>query len=199
MKKVLTLISALFLSILAFAQDGVNFRELTFADALAKAQAENKLLFVDCYTSWCGPCKYMTNTIFPQEKAGDYLNRFICVKYDMEKGEGPELMKRFNVGAFPTFILINPDGTVRHKIVGGSDSAEGFIEQVKEAFDDTKATGLLDAKYQEGNRDKKFLNAYLQSLLSLYSDNAGKVAAELFAALSDEERVSEEYWKLFSD
>lgn len=180
------------------AHIGVLFEDLTFEQALAKAKKNHSMIFMDCYTSWCGPCKYMTNTIFPQEKMGDYLNRFICVKYDMEKGEGPELLKRFNVGAFPTFIILNPDGTVRHKIVGGND-ADGFIEQVKEAFDDTKATGLLDAKYREGNRDKEFLNTYLQSLLKLYSKEAATVAAELFAALSEEERVSEAYWKLFSD
>ena len=62
------------------------------SEALAKAKAENKLVFMDCYTSWCGPCKYMTETIFPQEKAGEFFNpKFVCVKFDMEKGEGKEL------------------------------------------------------------------------------------------------------------
>ena len=68
-----------------FAQ-GVEFRDISFAGALKAAKAENKTVFMDCYTSWCGPCKMMTNDIFPQEKVGKYMNEnFVCVKYDMEK------------------------------------------------------------------------------------------------------------------
>lgn len=70
-----------------FAQ-GVEFRDISFAGALKAAKAENKTVFMDCYTSWCGPCKMMTNDIFPQEKVGKYMNEnFVCVKYDMEKGK----------------------------------------------------------------------------------------------------------------
>lgn len=47
--------------------------------------------------------------------------KFICVKYDMEKGEGPELAKKFGVRAYPTFVILNTDGTVRHKFVGGGE------------------------------------------------------------------------------
>ena len=67
------------------AHVGVNFQDLTFEQAVEKAAKMRKQIFVDCYTSWCGPCKYMSNTVFPQEKMGDYMNpKFICVKYDME-------------------------------------------------------------------------------------------------------------------
>ena len=71
------------------------------------------MVFVDCYTTWCGPCKYMTSNVFPQETVGDYFNpNFICLKIDMEKGEGPELVKRYGIRAFPTFLILRPDGSV---------------------------------------------------------------------------------------
>lgn len=181
------------------AHVGVNFQDLTFEQAVEKATKMRKQIFVDCYTSWCGPCKYMTNNVFPQEKMGDYLNpKFICVKYDMEKGEGPELAKKFGVRAYPTFIILNADGTVRHKFVGGGDPDQ-FIERVKDAFDDNKATGVLDAKYAEGARDKEFLAKYLKSLLSTYSPDASKIAAELYGQLTDEEKVSADYWFMFNN
>lgn len=180
------------------AHVGVYFEDLTFEQALEKAQKQRKMIFMDGYTSWCGPCKYMSGTVFPQEKSGDYLNRFICVKYDMEKGEGPELAKKFGIRAYPTFVIINSDGTVRHKLVGGGE-ADQFIERVKEAFDDTKATGLLDAKYNEGNRDKDFLVLYVNSLKNLYSPDVEKVAGELYQTLNDEEKVSPAYWFLFEN
>ena len=101
------------------AHVGVYFQDLSYEDALAKAKQQGRKLFIDCYTTWCGPCKYMSETVFKQEKVGDFLNlNFICLKYDMEKGEGPELAKKFGVRAYPTFVIVNPDGTIRHKLVG---------------------------------------------------------------------------------
>ena len=181
------------------AHVGVNFQDLTFEQAVEKAAKMRKQIFVDCYTSWCGPCKYMSNTVFPQEKMGDYMNpKFICVKYDMEKGEGPELAKKFGVRAYPTFVILNTDGTVRHKFVGGGEP-DRFIERVKDAFDDNKATGVLEAKYAEGVRDKEFLVKYVESLISMYSPDASKVAAELYGQLTDEEKVSSDYWFIFNN
>ena len=68
------------------------------------------LVFVDCYTTWCGPCKMMTEEVFPQKEAGDFFNaHFVNVKFDMEKGEGKELSKQFKIRAYPTFLLLNPE------------------------------------------------------------------------------------------
>ena len=178
---------------------GVYFEDLTFEQALEKEKQQRKMLFIDCYTSWCGPCKYMTTTIFPKEEMGDFMNKnFVCVKYDMEKGEGPELAKKFGVRAFPTFIMLKPDGSLQHRMVGGGE-AEQFIERVKEGMDDTKAFGPLQAKYDAGNRDKAFLANYANALISTYSADAGKVARELYQSLSDDEKVNETYWFLFEN
>ena len=128
MKKILFAVVAFcMLQAGAFAQ--TNFEELTLEKALEKAKVGNKLVFVDTYTSWCMPCKYMANTIFPQKEMGDFLNsRFVCVKYNTEEGEGSEIMKRYGISAFPTFLILTPDGEVRHKIVGGSEATADFYQ-----------------------------------------------------------------------
>lgn len=179
------------------AHTGIYFQELTYEQALEKAKQQRKRLFIDCYTSWCGPCQYMANKVFTQENVGDFFNKnFICVKYDMEKGEGPELGKKFGVRAYPTFVIVNPDGSIRHKLVGGGEGEE-FIKRVEESFDDEKALGTSITKYNEGNRDKAFLASYAQTLLDLYDPAAKDVANELFVTLSDEEKVSPDYWFIF--
>ena len=95
MKKFVLLFFCMFLMVRLFAQ--TNFRELNLAKALESANSEGKMVLVDCYTSWCGPCKIMASKILPQKEVGDFLNeRFVCVKYDMEKGEGPEIAKKYN-------------------------------------------------------------------------------------------------------
>jgi thiol-disulfide isomerase/thioredoxin len=178
------------------AATGVYWEHLTLAEALAKAKREGKYVFMDCYTTWCGPCAYMANTVFPRPEVGDYFNEhFINVKYDMEEGEGIEIAKKYNVYAFPMFILLNPDGSVQHKTFG---SSEKIVEEVKKGLTDEHATGALDRKYAGGNRDKEFLSAYLEQLIDFYEmDKAREVHGILDPLLSDAERTSKRYWYLY--
>ena len=74
------------------AQDGIKFENITYKEALAKAKKTNKLVFIDCYTKTCGPCKYMAKNIFPQKECGDFFNpRFVSIMKDVEEGDGVEI------------------------------------------------------------------------------------------------------------
>lgn len=103
----------------AGAEKGTQFFKGTFAQALAKAKKENKKLMVDCYTLWCGPCRYMATNIFPNDTLGAYMNEhFVCMKLDMEHGEGPERNKTFQVEAYPAFIFFDADGKEMSRFEG---------------------------------------------------------------------------------
>ena len=98
MKFILSFVLALTLGT-AFSQ-GINFvkEDMKWQDVLAKAKAENKIVFVDAYTSWCGPCKWMSKNIFPLKEVGEVFNSsFISAKIDMENGEGLEIAKKYVV------------------------------------------------------------------------------------------------------
>ena len=98
---------------------GTQFFKGTFAQALAKAKKENKKLMVDCYTLWCGPCRYMAKNVFPDENLGKFMNeKFVCMQLDMEHGEGPERNKTFKVKAYPTFIFFDADGKEMNRFEG---------------------------------------------------------------------------------
>ncbi len=169
---------------MAFEPEGTLFK-----DAVAKAKQTNKLVFLDCYTSWCGPCKMMSNTVFPQEKVGAYMNpRFVNIKIDMEKGEGVELAKRLQISAYPTFIIFNGDGNEIGRFLGGCD-ADAFIKKVEQASTDN-TSAEMDKRFADGERDPEFLTEYLQMLSkSRKRDQCNEVAeilldgkAETFAA-----------------
>ncbi|MFN8353045.1 MAG: thioredoxin domain-containing protein [Spirosomataceae bacterium] len=113
--------------------EGIKFFEGTFAQALAKAKAEKKLIFLDAYTSWCGPCKMMQTRTFPDKKLGDFFNqKFVAIKIDMEEGEGPNLAETYGVDAYPTLFFIDTSGKVVKRVLG-FQSAEKLLAQAQSA------------------------------------------------------------------
>ena len=198
MKNSIFIIVLLLVHMATFAQEGVNFEDLTFDEALAKAKAENKFVFVDCYTSWCGPCKYMAQAVVPQKSMGDFFNpRFGSVKFDMERGEGKELNEKFGVKAYPTFLILRPDGTLQHKIVGGTGMIEMFIEKVERGLNEKTSLDYLDKKYEKGKLNKKELVRYQIALLDANEEmKSGKVLEELNVQLNDEDKLQKEFWPI---
>ncbi len=196
MKKISTLIAFIVCCMMAFGQ-GVHFEDLTLDEALAKAKAENKLVFMDCYTSWCGPCKWMATEIFPQKEAGDYFNpKFISVKYDMEKGEGLKLKDKYKPSGYPTFLIIRPDGSIQHKMCGGRN-LEATIARMEVGLNEKTCLDYLNQTYAQGKMDKMQLIRYFLVLQEAGEGEMGaKVEKELDATLSDAEKCTKEYWPL---
>lgn len=92
---------------------GIQFIEADWNKALAEAKKQNKLIFLDAYASWCGPCKLLKRNTFPDKTAGEYFNsNFINVAIDMEKGDGKALAEKYGVNAFPTLIITDLDGNI---------------------------------------------------------------------------------------
>ena len=113
----------LILLILGLSQtysQGIEFFHGTWEEALEQAQIQDKVIFVDAYTTWCGPCKRMSKAVFPNEKVGAFYNQnFINMKIDMEKAPGRKFLQKYPVSAYPTLYFIDSDGEVVHKTTGG--------------------------------------------------------------------------------
>lgn len=91
--------------------EGLQFVASNWNTALAEAKKQNKLIFLDAYASWCGPCKLLKKNTFPDKVAGEYFNKnFINVAIDMEKADGPALAQKYGVNAYPTLIITDADG-----------------------------------------------------------------------------------------
>ena len=200
MKKIISFAICILFTFPLLAQHGVNFRDLSYEQALEQAKLENKLLFIDCYTEWCGPCKKMMNEVFPQKAAGDFFNpRFVSVKFDMEKGEGKELSKKFDVHAYPTFLIVRTDGTVQHKLTGSSD-LEGFIERVQKGLEEENTLPYQHQLYAKGEMSKQQLLAYKECLSEANDkEKAAQIYNELLEQLSDSDKMQKEFWGIYED
>lgn len=178
MKKILSSFVMLVLALALHAQ-GVVFEPegTTLEQAAAKAKKENKQVFVDCYTQWCGPCRNMAKNIFPQEKVGAFMNpRFVCLKLDMESAYASPLAKKWQVSAYPTFIIFNGDAQEIGRFVGGSDADE-LIKRVTEKSRDN-GSAALEKRWNDGERDEAFLKEYLSTLNAAYKNDQANLVAE---------------------
>lgn len=199
MKKILILWAALLCgSIFHVNAQGVEFRDLSYQQALEQAKKENKLVFMDCYTSWCGPCKNMLNNVFTLPEAGEFMNAaFVSVKFDMEKGEGLDLRKQFSVRAYPTFFIIRPDGVVQHRLAGGSQW-DRFRSRLERGIGEKTSFYGLDQSYRKGKLSGKQYALYVEAL----SDASDKkkveqICLEVFNKLSDKAKCRKENWFVF--
>lgn len=198
MKKILLLVAAMVIAVSSFAQEGVKWETGTFQDALNKAKNNKKgpnLVFMDCYTTWCGPCKHMANVVFPTKEAGDYFNKkFVNFKTDMEKGEGIELAKKYNIRAYPTFLILDGDGNEVGRVVGSAELGK-FIEKVEAACDPEKSPKVLLEKYNT-SKDGKDLLAYLDALNAAYKkDDIANYISENFDDIPARTKYSKDFWK----
>jgi thiol-disulfide isomerase/thioredoxin len=197
---------ALFATILLFAGNmvaqnrSITFENATLNGSIEKAKKENKLLFVDCVTEWCGPCKQMSKFVFTQDSVADFFNaNFVNLQLDMEKGEGPQAGKEFHVEAYPTYLLLNSDRKVVYRFVGGMP-ADTFLARIRKGMDPSNKVAVLNERYESGERSKELLREYIQIKLDGKETSVGqKIAGEYFDMLTPKERVLPENWYLFGE
>ncbi|RZK41343.1 MAG: DUF255 domain-containing protein [Pedobacter sp.] len=188
-------IIALLISVSQFlyAQEnvGINFlKNKTWEETIAIAKAENKLIFVDVYTDWCGPCKVMDNEVFNQTKvASVFNNSFINYKLDAEKGEGPALAKKYTVKSYPNYLFINSEGILVYRSTS-SMPVNDFINVGKNALleaNQKESIVQLDLLYPQMRKDKVFMKRYLDRRTLLRLENSD-LLDEYISMLSEEER-----------
>lgn len=99
---------------------GINFSNLSLEEAKALAKKKKKIIFIDAYASWCGPCKMLDKNTFSDASVGTYFNdKFINLKIDCEKHpDGRKVASTYSVSAYPTLIWIDADGNLVKKEVG---------------------------------------------------------------------------------
>ena len=201
MKKIIALLLSS-LSILSFAQNatekGIHFEHGTFAQLLEKAKKENKPIMIDAYTTWCGPCKLMSKTTFMNDTAAEFYNRnFVSAKIDMEKGEGLEIAKKYNVKCYPTFLFLDGNGELIHRQSAYMQTQE-FIGLGKDAMLPNKQFAGFKKKYTSGKATRDEIAAYLLMCIhSCISDTAE--FEKYFASEKEADFMNQRNWNLISE
>jgi len=183
-------------TITAYTQNrSIEFYRGNFENAKNEAKNTNKLIFMDGYAVWCGPCKKMDKEVFTNDSVADFYNKnFLNIKMDMESEEGKKIKKLFSIGAYPTFLYINGEEKLLHKGVGWMKSPE-FIKLGKEASDPKTQLATFNEKYEEGNRDGEFIYKYLKKLDGA-SISYEDISKDYFKTQKEEDLTSRINWNI---
>ena len=90
----------------------------TQADFTAQLEAAgNRLVVVDFYATWCGPCKIIAPKL--EALATEYKDEIIVLKVDVDENE--EVAAEYQIEAMPTFVFIKRNATVA-RLVGANEA-----------------------------------------------------------------------------
>ena len=213
MKISLIIVLVLISSLLVNAQEpeGIQFETgLSWAQLKEKARKEKKYIFLDGYTTTCGPCRMMAREIFPQAVVGEFFNKNflnVAVQFDVTKKDNQQvrawykdaaaIAKKYKVNSYPTYLFFSPEGELVHSIFSPSQTADEFITKAKGALDPKLQYQSLTKQYRAGNRNPEFLLTILKSAMS----NHDKVAVAQISPLyfsTQKDLLSEENLKLLA-
>jgi thioredoxin-related protein len=163
---------------------GIEFFEGSFEEAKELAIQQGKMIFIDAYAVWCGPCKRMSNVVFPNEEVGELYNKFfINMKIDMEKPPGKEFAKTHPVSAYPTLFYLKPDGSLIERVTGGR-SVEDFLALGKKITGSFTVGPDYNKMYEEGDKSPETIFNYIIQLNQL-NKNAAPVVNEFIKTNPD--------------
>jgi tetratricopeptide (TPR) repeat protein len=186
----------------------VQWTDASWDEVLKQAKVESKHIFIDFYATWCGPCKRMDKNTFTDPSVASFLNANIPVKLDAEKGLGEELAQEYRVSAYPTFVLIGPDGKEvdRHigyldpepflKVMEGYVRGEGTVawyeNKLREDPDDIETRRTLGIKLADAVLPEE-AETHLNKVLEMDPDDERGWHADIVYALGDVNYRAERY------
>ncbi|GHB54183.1 thioredoxin family protein [Persicitalea jodogahamensis] len=146
------------------AHGQIDFQRASWEKIKAQAKAENKLIFVDVFTTWCGPCKMLDSQVFSDKETGQRMNAFfVNHKADAESG-GRGIASKYGVNAYPTGLFLDAEGNLIHKFVGFRPTPEFIAEanQALQATENGRIFTLYESAFQRGNYNAEVVYAYFK-------------------------------------
>ena len=105
------------------------FQKLSFEKAIEKAKTEKKIVMVDFYADWCGPCKAMDAKTFAVDNVGKFLrDKTIAVKINIDDNKA--LAAKHKITAIPCLVFLDGEGKEVGRILGFREAPK-FLEEAE--------------------------------------------------------------------
>jgi len=175
----------LFVGLQSISAQKISFIKENLGKAQKIAAKDGKPIFVDAYTTWCGPCKWMDANTFKDPEVAKFMNaNYVNLKLDMESGDGIEFAKKYKVQGYPTFLYIDAAGKVLHQGIGVY-TASKFLALGAQALNPEMRLSFYTDQYATKKSDPDFLYDYAHLLNELRSPIRRDIANEYLAKTSN--------------
>lgn len=172
----------------------IVLRKISLADAKKAASREHKLIFMAIGTSWCGPCKHMEQNVFTNDSVSNYYNtHFVCIKLDLEHGEGIEIGNRFHITSVPCYIFLDSTDNLAYKM-SSAMSADLFLAHARRANDPNRNLLYYAQHFEEKQNNLRFIENYLDLLYMAGLDS--KKVLERYLSLQQDSLISAKNWTI---
>jgi thioredoxin-related protein len=193
--------------VLVAQEQGMVFEHhLGWQEILQKAKSENKYIFVDCYASWCGPCKWMDRNIYSNDTVAEIMNKgFVSVKIQMDSTAHDDaeikkwyaashtLARQYRIKEYPSYLFFSPDGRAVHKGVGATDM-QGFLTLTKMAVDPGRQYYTLLSRYEHGDLEPGAIITLVNMTAGLGEDSLASAIAGYYLHHSLDGLSNQELW-----
>ncbi|MEP7376008.1 MAG: DUF255 domain-containing protein [Chitinophagaceae bacterium] len=176
-----------------------------------QAKRENKYIFVDCYATWCGPCKEMDRNVYTDDSVIDHLNeKFISIRLQMDKtknddsdiivqyADAESISTLYTVTSYPTFLFFSPEGLPIHKATGYK-SPDQFVALINDALNPNKQYYSILKDFRPGKLDTSELIGLARSFRFSDKDLAEKIAVDYLARIPRQELGKPDNIKLMTE
>lgn len=198
MKKILTIIALLFAT-MAYAGKGLRFSHISWSEALQQAKQEKKLIFIDFYTQWCGPCRAMADEVFVTRAVGDFYNsHFINLKIDAESADGSVLARKYGVKVYPTFVYIDPATENAVHFSTSRQDEDIFLFTGASALSRDRNSVYLYDREKQGAGDADFLYNMAYYLSSIYQREAADKKFNQLLSIKGQDLANANIWEYYT-
>jgi len=101
-------------------------------EVIQEANSESKLILIDFYAEWCGPCKQFTADSKKDSDMRETLKDVVMLKVDCESDEGRSLAKKYKIKSYPTFVVMHTNGKIESRWSGYAKAH--FLNHLEDAI-----------------------------------------------------------------
>lgn len=179
----------------------VTFQNIEWNDLLVRAEQDDKLIFVDIYTDWCGPCKTMDKTTFQDTTVGAYMNEyFLSTKWNAEEYPYSNLAKEYTVSGYPTFLYVDFNGQVVKRVTG-YQSKNQLLDLSKKVviFLNKDQSEIVSNLYNYGQPDKQALIDALRDYKGYQFREKREIFEMLFQIYTSQDSITNSEYPILTD
>ena len=112
---------------------------------LAAAATQGKPALVEFYASWCGSCKQFARAVTSDPEIQKVLDSFVLTQLIGDSADVRDLMKEMSVIGYPTFLVMNADGTTLSRWIGYSKAM--FLRETAAVLADPTTIEEKEARF----------------------------------------------------